>query len=372
MLLELAEPVDARLTWPRCPGAGSTRRSSGRRMARVWRTTRMPAGPATCRIAQVSPCHVRVDAWGPGACAGARAATPDLLGARDDLSGFTPRHELVRTAHRRHRRVADGPHRPGAGGPRPRRARAAGDPAHRARRVALAARPPRGGGARSSPAGHAGAPDARGWLEIPSWDFHRAGVDPRRARTVRECASVAARLEEASTLEPALARARLRLVPGVGVWTAARPPSARSATPTRSRWATTTSPTTWAGRSRASGSTTSGCSSSSSRSAPTASAWCACCCCQAPLARHGAARGSRSRTTAATEPPRRRLRHDRATAPPGWGGVTVWAAGSSPGALSRVRASRGGPSPAGAWPSAPSARCPRSSRPSAAASSGGS
>jgi len=220
MLLELAEAVDVRLIL--APLSRGRFDPTFQRTAdgAVWRTTRMPAGPATCRIAQVSPCHVRVDAWGPGASQ-ALAATPDLLGARDDLSGFTPRHELVRTAHRRH---------PGLRMARTGRVLEALVPAvleqrvilrtaHDAWRWLLARHGEEAPG--PAPQGMRVAPDARGWLEIPSWDFHRAGVDPRRARTVRECASVAARLEEASTLEPALARARLRLVPGVGVWTAA-------------------------------------------------------------------------------------------------------------------------------------------------------
>ncbi|MCC2308331.1 DNA-3-methyladenine glycosylase 2 family protein [Cellulomonas sp. zg-Y338] len=220
MLLELAEAVDVRLTL--APLSRGRFDPTFQRTAdgAVWRTTRMPAGPATCRIAQVSPCHVQVDAWGPGASQ-ALAATPDLLGARDDLSGFAPRHELVRTAHRRH---------PGLRLTRTGRVLEALVPAvleqrvilrtaHDAWRWLLARHGEEAPG--PAPQGMRVVPDARGWLAIPSWDFHRAGVDPRRARTVRECASVAARLEEASALEPALARARLRLVPGVGVWTAA-------------------------------------------------------------------------------------------------------------------------------------------------------
>jgi 3-methyladenine DNA glycosylase/8-oxoguanine DNA glycosylase len=64
-------------------------------------------------------------------------------------------------------------------------------------------------------------PAAEVWRRIPSWDWHRAGVDPKRARTVLAAAQVAPRLEETVGMAPADAEQRLRAVPGIGVWTAA-------------------------------------------------------------------------------------------------------------------------------------------------------
>jgi 3-methyladenine DNA glycosylase/8-oxoguanine DNA glycosylase len=64
-------------------------------------------------------------------------------------------------------------------------------------------------------------PTARELLEIPSWDWHRMGVDLARQRTIRNVASVADRLEQAAELPLDAAVARLRIVPGVGEWTAA-------------------------------------------------------------------------------------------------------------------------------------------------------
>jgi 3-methyladenine DNA glycosylase/8-oxoguanine DNA glycosylase len=72
-----------------------------------------------------------------------------------------------------------------------------------------------------APAGLWVAPSARVWAGVPTWEWHRAGVDPARARTVVACARVAGRLEEAARLAPEEARARLEKVPGVGVWTSA-------------------------------------------------------------------------------------------------------------------------------------------------------
>jgi 3-methyladenine DNA glycosylase/8-oxoguanine DNA glycosylase len=62
---------------------------------------------------------------------------------------------------------------------------------------------------------------AREWALLPSWEWHRAGVDPKRSATVVRAARLAARLEEASGFDHEAAFARLTAVPGVGIWTAA-------------------------------------------------------------------------------------------------------------------------------------------------------
>jgi 3-methyladenine DNA glycosylase/8-oxoguanine DNA glycosylase len=56
---------------------------------------------------------------------------------------------------------------------------------------------------------------------IPSWEWHRAGVEQTRSATVMRLLRVAPRLEECVTMTGAAARARMQLVPGVGIWTAA-------------------------------------------------------------------------------------------------------------------------------------------------------
>lgn len=58
-------------------------------------------------------------------------------------------------------------------------------------------------------------------LQVPTWDWHRFGVDGQRHRTVRAVATVAARLEECVALPLADSIRRLRSIPGVGAWTAA-------------------------------------------------------------------------------------------------------------------------------------------------------
>jgi 3-methyladenine DNA glycosylase/8-oxoguanine DNA glycosylase len=65
-------------------------------------------------------------------------------------------------------------------------------------------------------------PSAETWRHIPSWEWHRAGVDPRRSRAIVEAARVAAGLERTTEIDDGVEVARrLRSVPGIGVWTAA-------------------------------------------------------------------------------------------------------------------------------------------------------
>ena len=59
------------------------------------------------------------------------------------------------------------------------------------------------------------------WASIPSWEWHKAGVEAVRARTIAAAAKVAGRLEEIVDLPPEQADKRLRSIPGVGVWTSA-------------------------------------------------------------------------------------------------------------------------------------------------------
>jgi 3-methyladenine DNA glycosylase/8-oxoguanine DNA glycosylase len=72
-----------------------------------------------------------------------------------------------------------------------------------------------------APAGMAVAPYPADWLAIPDWEWHRAGVDSARRRAVRAAATVAGRLDEVAAGPVDAVTARLRSLPGIGVWTAA-------------------------------------------------------------------------------------------------------------------------------------------------------
>lgn len=66
-------------------------------------------------------------------------------------------------------------------------------------------------------------PIAEVWRRIPSWEFHRAGVGPQRSDAVMRITKVAASLERTLALGSGgtPVAARLRSIPGIGVWTAA-------------------------------------------------------------------------------------------------------------------------------------------------------
>jgi 3-methyladenine DNA glycosylase/8-oxoguanine DNA glycosylase len=186
----------------------------------VWRTTLTPDGPASLVLTQRGAREVHAQAWGPGA-GWVVESVPDLLGGRDDLDGFDPRHPLLAATHRLH---------PGLRIPRTNRVfeslvpaileqKVTGKEARASfRRLVLAYGEPAPGPA---PEGMRVPPSPEVWRRIPSWDWHRAAVDPQRSRTLIAAARLAGRLEEAVGMEPAAALARLRAVPGVGEWTAA-------------------------------------------------------------------------------------------------------------------------------------------------------
>jgi 3-methyladenine DNA glycosylase/8-oxoguanine DNA glycosylase len=187
----------------------------------MWRTARTPEGPATLRLT-VSPGdgEVRSQAWGAGA-GWVVDGVPTLLGVEDDVSGFEPQHEVVAASWQRlpHLRL------PSLGlviellVPTILEQRVTGIEARRSWRELLRrfGEPAPG----PTPMPMRVAPPAEVWRRIPSWEWHRAGVDPGRARTVMAAASVAYRLEESLTLPRADRLRRLRAVPGIGVWTAA-------------------------------------------------------------------------------------------------------------------------------------------------------
>lgn len=190
----------------------------------VWRASRTPDGPATTAL-QVRPdlAEVRVRAWGPGA-AWSLDTVPDLLGAADDPSGFEPAHPVLRDVWRRHAgwRVPRSQRVLEALVPAVLEQKVTGRESWRAFRTLVRAY----GEAAPGPVDHlAGGlvvpPDGRTWALVPSWAWHRAGVDHARSRTAVTAAGSAGRLEQLCALAPAEAATRMRSLPGVGAWTAA-------------------------------------------------------------------------------------------------------------------------------------------------------
>ncbi|MFD5034272.1 DNA-3-methyladenine glycosylase family protein [Streptomyces sp. NPDC058405] len=186
----------------------------------VWRTSLTPAGPGTLRVVARGG-GVEAEAWGAGA-EWMLEQLPDLLGESDDPDAFVPRHRLVVAAQRR---------RPGLRLcrtglvlesliPSILEQKVTTVEAYRAWRLLVRTY--------GEPAPGPGAgerlyvmPDARTWAMIPSWEWHKAGVDAKRSSTILRAVRVARRLEEAAAMDPEQAAARLELIPGIGPWTSA-------------------------------------------------------------------------------------------------------------------------------------------------------
>ncbi|MFG3149230.1 DNA-3-methyladenine glycosylase family protein [Streptomyces sp. NPDC048243] len=185
----------------------------------VWRVCRTPAGPGTLRVT-LRDGTARGEAWGPGAD-WLLDRLPELLGAADDPDAFEPRHRLL--AVTRHRRPGLRLLRTGLVMesliPSVLEQKVTTDEAYRAWRLLVRkfGEPAPG----PAPERMYVMPTPRTWALIPSWEWHRAGVDDKRASTVLRAVRVAPRLEEAVRLDPVRARERLELVSGIGPWTSA-------------------------------------------------------------------------------------------------------------------------------------------------------
>ncbi len=174
----------------------------------LWRAVHTPDGPGTLRMVQREG-TVTAQAWGSGASWLLEHA-PAMAGADDDPSALVPRHPIVEKA------VAASP---GLRLARSNRVwetlvptvleqKVVGVEAFRAWRTLLR----RFGTVAPGPEGR---PDLRvppprdGWAAIPGWEWHRAGVEPVRMRTIIG----------ASAVEVEHRPAKLGALPGIGPWT---------------------------------------------------------------------------------------------------------------------------------------------------------
>jgi len=219
--ITLEFPVDVRLmlaVHARGPGDPAFRVDEA---GAVWRTSLTPDGPATIRVEPASASRVTADAWGPGA-AWLLAALPAALGAEDDVSGFDPAsHPVLRDTVRRHPGL-----RVGRSGrlmealiPAILEQKVVSIEAHRAWRTLLRQHGVPAPG--PAPRGMRVIPPPGKWRAIPSWDWHRAGVEGVRAQTIIRAATVAGRLERLLAEAPGEASRKLRTISGIGPWTAA-------------------------------------------------------------------------------------------------------------------------------------------------------
>ncbi len=181
---------------------------------------RTPAGSASL---QVQPLDgngvVHARAWGPGA-AWALEALPRMLGAEDDVAGFEPHHhDVVAAAWRRF-----GNWRLGATGlvmeslvPTIIEQKVTGQEAFAAYRRLVR----RYGEPAPGPLDLWVQPSPERLRSIPSWEWLTLPVDGGRSRPLLAAARVAPSLERAAGETLEVFDARLRTLPGIGVWTSA-------------------------------------------------------------------------------------------------------------------------------------------------------
>jgi 3-methyladenine DNA glycosylase/8-oxoguanine DNA glycosylase len=204
--------------WPLVRGSGDPAHRADP-AGGFWRACLTPDGPGTLRLRALDGV-VTARAWGAGAD-WLLEHVPVLLGDRDDWSALDlsgqPRLQDVLRRH-------PGMRLPRTGlvmdalVPAVLEQRVTGREARRSWRYLLRWY----GTAAPGPRPELRVPPAtQVLLRIPTWDWHRMGVDLQRQRAIRAAATVAARLEECVDLDATAALRRLRVVPGVGEWTAA-------------------------------------------------------------------------------------------------------------------------------------------------------
>lgn len=183
----------------------------------IWRAAQTPDGPGTlCLRAVSAEGLVHGIGYGPGG-EWLLDRMPPLLGADDDPAGFVPAHPFVRHAAMMLAAVrigrSDGVFEVLV--PAVLEQKVVGAEARRAWRALLR----RFGEPAPGPMPALSVPPPpRVWAQIPSWEWHRAGVEAVRARTIVAAARVAGRLEGHDSAET---DRRLRTLPGIGPWTSA-------------------------------------------------------------------------------------------------------------------------------------------------------
>jgi 3-methyladenine DNA glycosylase/8-oxoguanine DNA glycosylase len=185
----------------------------------VWLAANTETGVGTLALG-VAGGEVRARAWGEGAQS-LLDGVPKLMGAEDDDSGFEAHHPLIAELRRRMPAL-----RLGATGrvwdlllASVLEQKVTGYEAHRSWRELCWRFGTRAPG--PAPRGMYAPPTPDAILAIKDWEWHRAGVDYTRRKTLVAAAQVAHQLEKAVALRGRAGRDLLRKVPGIGFWTAA-------------------------------------------------------------------------------------------------------------------------------------------------------
>ncbi len=215
--LELVAPIHlgASLGMIQSARANASARTVGRE---AWRAVRTVDGPGTLRVELLGPERARAEAWGPGAGRLIEAAGP-LLGSLD-AGGFEP---------------PDGPTQRLARMVRGLRLVRVPDPwwvlAHavvrqrvmwRDARESLRVLERRFGEPAPGPPGLLLPPDPEALASAPRSEFDRAGLEEKRAATLRRVAAEARAIDRLVDRPHAEIASRIAAIRGVGPWTTAQ------------------------------------------------------------------------------------------------------------------------------------------------------
>lgn len=195
----------------------------------IWNAFTTPEGPVTLRLTAGVDGAVDAQAWGPGSSA-AVSTVPRLLGAEDDWRAFDEPgfHSTLPRMVQEARRRSLALRLPSTGlmvdqlVPIILEQKVTVIEARRAYRYLVqryGSPAPQAGSL--APAGLMVVPTAARWLQVPSWEWHRAGVGPQRSAAVMRALRSAVALERLAALPAREAAAKLQVIPGIGVWTAA-------------------------------------------------------------------------------------------------------------------------------------------------------
>ncbi|PVE96991.1 MULTISPECIES: DNA-3-methyladenine glycosylase 2 family protein [unclassified Microbacterium] len=188
----------------------------------IWRAVRTPLGTATLALRSIGG-QVRATAWGAGAAV-ALDRVPELCGARDDPTGFdASRHPLIAEVARRHPGIrltrTDEIFDALVGSILEQKVTAV--QAFGAWRFLVSRFGERAPG--PTPRPMFAPPPASVWRTVPSWSWHRAGVEPPQSQTIVRSARRGDSIERAvraASTGPDRDRV-LSSLPGVGAWTSA-------------------------------------------------------------------------------------------------------------------------------------------------------
>ncbi len=195
----------------------------------AWLAFRNDDGAVTLRLTQrgsLRSSSVHATAWGPGASL-ALSSVPRLVGLHDDWTAFDAYGESLPELARKGRYLSPGVRLPATGRMLDAVVRiileqkVTGLEAKRAWRYLVSRFGSPAPAAPGAPRDLHLPPTAEQWRRVPSWEWHKAGVDGKRSAAALRAAGVASSLERLAGLDAAGVRAGLCSIPGIGEWTAA-------------------------------------------------------------------------------------------------------------------------------------------------------